>query len=131
MDKKPIFVTLLNMLISAALTTIGSVSELPFGVMAGLTAIFVVIAILAAALGTILALMHFQRAWIIGLLLAIFTVPALIYYSRLLARGGLTLTEVISAGLLYFYIFLVVFFVLTYLENVLGHFIPQRTQKTP
>jgi hypothetical protein len=131
MDKKPVLVTLLNMLISVMLTTIGSVSELPFGIVAGLTAIFVIIAILAAALGTILALMRLRRAWIIGLLLSIFTVPALIYYSRLLARGGLTLTEVIFAGVLYFYIFLVVFFVLTYLENVLGHFIPQGTQKTP
>lgn len=126
-DQKSVIVTLLNMLLAG----VGSLSNLPFDVVAGLTVVFIVISILAASVGTILAIIHFPKSWIIGLVLSILAVPALLYYSSLLALGGLTFGQIISAGFLYFYIFFTLFFVITYLENLLGHFIPPQTKNAP
>jgi hypothetical protein len=121
MNKKFIIVVVLHMLLSVVLTAVGSVEDFPLGIVSGLTVVFILISLLAAASGTILALQNFRFAWAIALLLAIVAVPALIYYSSLLSRGGLTIGQMIWAGLLYFYVFLAAFFVLTYLENLLGH----------
>ena len=127
MDRKSVSATLFNM----ALAGVGTLTEFPFGVVAGLPVVFIVISILAGAIGTILAIIHFRKAWMIGLLLSIFTIPALISYYTLLARGGLTLGQITAAGFLYFYIFLTLFFVLTHLENLLVKVIPQTTPNTP
>jgi hypothetical protein len=127
MDYKSVIATLVNMLLAA----VGTLKEFPLGVVAGLPVVFIVISILAGAIGTILAIVHFRKAWIIGLLLSIITIPALICYYTLLARGGLTLGQITAAGFLYFYIFLTLFFVLTHLENLLVKVIPPTTPNIP
>jgi hypothetical protein len=124
-SKESVVLTLINILLSAAASILGSIKEVPLGVVAGLTMVFIFIAILGAVSGTIVALQDFKRFWIVGLVLAVFTVPALIYYSSLLALGGLTPFQMYLAGFLFFYIFFVAFFLFTYLEKLIRQLLPQ------
>jgi hypothetical protein len=118
-SKESVFLTVLNILLSTLASALSSLKDFPLGVVAGLAVEFIFISILGAAIGTILALKNFHRSWVLGLVLSVLAVLALIYYSRLLALGGLTLRQIFLAGLLYFFIFLVFFFILTYIEELL------------
>lgn len=66
-SKKSVGVTLLNLLISALVSGIGSFTNIPLGVIADLTFIFICIAILGAVIGTILALQSFKPFLALGI----------------------------------------------------------------
>jgi hypothetical protein len=117
--KESVVLTLINILISALLSALGSFVNIPLGVIAGLTVVFICIAILGAVSGTILALKDFKRFWLLALVFSVTAVAALIYYSYLLGLGGLSPFQIYLAGFLFFYIFFVLFFLFTYLEKLI------------
>src|SRR5690349_10036420 len=100
MKKTSIIVTSAHMLLSALVTGLLSFKDMPLGVVAGLTSIFIIISVLAAACGTMLGLKRAMRTWVV-LMLAILVVPALMYYSQLLSLSGTTNGQNVIAGLLY------------------------------
>lgn len=117
-NKESLILKLINVLLSALATTLGSFKDFPLGVIAGMTAEFILISIIGALLGTILALKNFRRSWILGLI-SVLAVPAVIYYSYLLTRGGLNLAQILLAALLYLYVFFAASFLLTYFEMLI------------
>ncbi len=112
--------------INVLLSVLGSFAKIPLGVIADLTVVFGCIAILGAVSGTILALKDFKHFWLLALVFSVTAVAALIYYSYLLAQGGLSPLQTSVAGFLFFYIFFVVFFLFTYLEKLIKSLVTQK-----
>jgi len=117
--RESIVLTFLNTVLSVVASILGSVKDFPLGLIAGLTWEFIIIGILGAVLGTILALRQVRWWWILAIVLVVIMVPALFAYSYLLSRGGLSLGQIILAGFLFLYIFFVVSFLFTYLEMLI------------
>ena len=118
-QKESVVLASINILISALVSGLGSFTNIPLGVIAELTVVFICIAILGAVSGTILALKDFKFFWLLALVFSVTAVAALIYYSYLLALGGLSPFQMYLAGFLFFYIFFVFFFLFTYLEKLI------------
>jgi len=118
-SKESVVLTVINISLSAIATALGSFQNIPLGVIADLTVYFILIAILGAVSGTILALKNFKPFWILALVFSVTAVAALIYYAFLLALGGLSPFQTYLASFLFFYIHFVFFFLLTYLEKLI------------
>lgn len=107
------------LLLNGILSSVGSYSTFPLDIIAGLEGISILIAIVAAALGTILGLKKFRHRWLV--LLGIGIVPALFTYTRILSQAGATHKEIQLCLFLYFYVFFAIFYILTHLEEVILH----------
>lgn len=114
----PIVFGLFNALLSALV----SYNKLPIATIAGLESESVVVAVIAAAIGTILGLQSIsnKRLKIALIIIGVLFVLALLYYRYILSYGGATTFEIGIAFLLFFYIFVVMFYIFTHLERALA-----------
>ncbi len=114
----PIVFGLFNALLSALV----SYNKLPIATIAGLEPESIVVAVIAAAIGTILGLQSIsnKRLKIALIIIGVLFVLALLGYRYILSQGGATIFEVCIAFLLFFYIFVVMFYILTHLERALA-----------
>ena len=88
--------------------------EVPISLVAGLESISIVIAIMAALVGTVLALGRFSLR--IMTLVGVLFVPAIFFYSLILSRAGAPNSILLLALFLYFYMFFAFAYVLSHLE---------------
>ena len=110
----PIFYGLFNSLLSG----LGAHYKLPISTIAGLETQSLVIALLAAAIGTICGLQSIARKRLIPLLLVIgvLSVAAILKHSYILSQGGVTTIDIWLDFFLFFSIFLAIFYIFTRLE---------------
>ena len=113
----PILLPAIHSLLSAA----SSLKSWPFDVLPGFQTESVIIAVVSAAVGTILGLRKQKKKYEVPLLLlsVLGLISALKKYSSILAQVGATTTELWLALALFGCIFLIIFYVLTYLERTL------------
>jgi hypothetical protein len=109
----PIILLLLNSSISA----MASSKTLPVPIVAGREPEYLIIAILAAILGTLFGFKSFRYVWLVQVVMGLFLVATIIYYSSLLSFAGLKNHEQYTAAFLYFYIFFTCFSIVTHFER--------------
>lgn len=129
MNKKlPVALSLIHALVSA----ISSYKAWPLKVIAGLEAESIAIAVVAAAIGTILGLIKVTNKRLIPVLvvLGLLFVLAVSTYSYILSGAGATPAQLIFALVLLFVIFLIFFYILTHLEKALARAFPARNETT-
>jgi phosphatidylglycerophosphate synthase len=100
----------------------------PLKVFAGLEIESTVVAIVAAAIGTILGLPKIVNKKLIPILIVcgIIFVLAVVAYSFILSQPGATPAQLGFALFLFFILFLIFFYVITYLERTLVRTFPKK-----
>jgi glucan phosphoethanolaminetransferase (alkaline phosphatase superfamily) len=124
-DKKwPVALTLLHSLLSG----IGSYKSWPLKVFSGLETESALIAIIAAAIGTLLGLFKPVKRKQLPLLIlfGLVFVLATLKYSSILSQVGSTPGQIYFAMLLLFVIILIFFYILTYLERQVAKTFPAK-----
>jgi predicted neutral ceramidase superfamily lipid hydrolase len=124
-DKKwPVALTLLHSLLSG----ISSYKSWPLKVFSGLEIESSLVAIIAAAIGTILGLLKVVKKKQIPLLifLGLIFVLAILKYSSILSQAGSTPGQIYFAIFLLFIIILIFFYILTYLERQVARAFPAK-----
>lgn len=122
-DKKwPVALTLFHSLLSG----LSSYKSWPLKVFSGLETESALIAIIAAAVGTVLGLSKAvkRKQFLLLIVFGLLFVLATLKYSSILSQAGSTPGQIYFAMLLFFVIILVFFYILTYLERQVAKALP-------
>lgn len=123
-------IMLLLGLANGGLSSLISAYELP-DPMAGFEKSAILVAVVAALVGTILGFKRFSREElqaIIVALIGLLVVPAIFFYQRILAKGGASSGQQLLGLFLYFYVFFAGVYLLTHLEIVFAAKIAAKPQ---
>jgi len=117
-DKK---LTIVLPLFHVLLSGLSSYATWPLRIFAGLEIESAVIAVIAAAIGTVLGLLRVVNRKLVLLMIVVgmVFVLAVVTYSFILAQAGATSAQLVLAMFMLFLVFLTFFYVLTYLERAL------------
>ena len=118
----PWAMVILNMILSS----VGSANGLP-AVIAGYTTESLIIALIAAAIGTIVGLKNFRFNLLVVILVGVLLVPVFVWYSDLLSQSGASQSQRLRGLMLYFYIYFAIFYVLINLEIALKDFLRSKS----
>lgn len=124
-DKRvPVALTLFHSVLSG----LGSYNSWPLKVFSGLETESSLIAIIAAAIGTLLGLLRVVKRKQIPLLivLGLLFVLAILKYASILSQAGSTLGQIYFAMFLFFTLILIIFYILTYLERQVARAFPAK-----
>jgi hypothetical protein len=123
MEKKlPVALTLFHSLLSG----ISSYNSWPMKVFSGLETESSLVAIMAAAIGTMLGLLKLVKKKQIPLLIlsGLIFVLAILKYASILSQAGSTPAQIYLAVSLFFVLILIFFYILTYLERQVARAFP-------
>ena len=106
-------------LLNTALSSMSSYTSWPLSPIGGFEGHSIVIALIAAAVGVIVAFKDFSHELAVVVVTGLLVVPALFVYGGILALGGASMWKLLIGLLIYFYIFFAASYILTHLERVI------------
>jgi hypothetical protein len=124
-DKRvPVALTLLHSVLSG----VGSYNSWPLKVFSGLETESSLIAIIAAAIGTLLGLLRVvkRKQALLLIVLGLLFVMAILKYAAILSQAGSTLGQIYFAMFLFFTLILIFFYILAYLERQIARVFPAK-----